>query len=113
MKCVAQKRLCFKAPIPVSRQFSSGLLGKLRLQEGSDADTASSSGARFSHTGESEGLVMKHRGPWERLGADTNRVGEGEIRAPLALLGAQIPPSPFSACHEGKGAEGYDKISLY
>ena len=48
-----------------------------------------------------------------RLGADTNREGEGEIRAPLALLGAQIPPSPFSVCHEGKGAEGYDKISLY
>ena len=48
-----------------------------------------------------------------RLGADTNREWEEEIRAPLGLLGAQIPPSPFSVCHEGKGAEGYDKISLY
>ena len=34
---------------------------------------------RFSHTGESEGLVMKHKGPWEGGWA---RIGEGEIRAP-------------------------------
>ena len=77
-----------KAPIPVSRRFSSGLLGKLRLQEGSDADTASSSCARFSHTGESEGLVMKHKGPWE---GDWARIpigkGKGKFAHPSGSWG--------------------------
>ena len=110
MKCVAQKRLCFKAPIPVSRQFSSGLLGKLRSQEGSDADTASSSGARFSHTGESEGLVMKHKGPWEGGWA---RIpigkGKGKFAHPSRSWAPKFPLPLSASATKAKARKGMTK----
>ena len=68
----------------------------------------SSSGASFfahrreRNASDTRGTGVQVQGTMgRRQGADTKREGEREIRAPLALLGAQIPPSPFNACHEG------------
>ena len=99
-------------PVPPSPPFPGVQLNSLstyrrallseRLEQARGADTASSSSALFfAHRRERNAGDEAQGTMGRRQGADTKREGEGEIRAPLALLGTQIPPSPFNACHEG------------
>ena len=54
------------------------------------ADTASSSGASFSHIGESEGLVMKHKRPWKGGRARIPK-GKGKFVRPSRSWAPKFP----------------------